>query len=613
MQQRVEILKTLYRDARILVLDEPTAVLTAQETHELFQVLRALRDDGVAIVFISHKLGEVLEIADRVTVLRRGKKIDTVPTEGATEQSLARLMVGRDVLLRVERSRPSRASRCSRSRTCTCATTAGSRRCEGVSLDGARRRDRRRSPGWTATASTSWCEAIAGAARRRVGAASTIGGRGGRGEGVRAHLRRRRGAHPRGPPAARAGARLHAGGEPRPARVPLAADLDRGGLARQRHDQPRARALLKEYDVRGGEREHARGSLSGGNQQKVVHRARDRQQPEAADRRTSPRAGSTWARSSSSTAGCSSRARRGPRDPAGVARVRGGPLARRPHPRDLRGADRRRVPARRLRGGARLRDDRRRGAGPRRERRRATARAAPQTPASRLAAYVRGGGVIVAAPDRAARLPHRRAGGARHRPRPDRHLQGDLRRHRASSGCSRGSPATTATSRRSNLQQTLIITTPLILTGLAVAFAFRAGLFNIGGNGQYIVGSIAAVWVGSSFAGMPSFLHIVLAILAACLAGAVWAGIAGVLKATRGRQRGDQHDHAQLDRALGRASGCSRSAGRCRTTRRSRSRSRTTSSTGRQAAACSGATRCSRASTSASSSRSPRCSSSGSS
>ena len=85
MQQRVEILKTLYRDARILILDEPTAVLTAQETQELFEVLRALTEDGVSIVFISHKLNEVLEISDRVTVLRRGKKIDTVPTEGATE------------------------------------------------------------------------------------------------------------------------------------------------------------------------------------------------------------------------------------------------------------------------------------------------------------------------------------------------------------------------------------------------------------------------------------------------------------------------------------------------------------------------------------------------
>ena len=108
MQQRVEILKTLYRDARILILDEPTAVLTAQETKELFEVLGELKKDGVSIVFISHKLNEVLEISDRVTVLRRGKQIDTVPTEGATEQSLARLMVGRDVLLRVDKAKAKR-------------------------------------------------------------------------------------------------------------------------------------------------------------------------------------------------------------------------------------------------------------------------------------------------------------------------------------------------------------------------------------------------------------------------------------------------------------------------------------------------------------------------
>jgi simple sugar transport system permease protein len=94
-----------------------------------------------------------------------------------------------------------------------------------------------------------------------------------------------------------------------------------------------------------------------------------------------------------------------------------------------------------------------------------------------------------------------------------------------------GSARTTAAF---NLQQTLITTTPLILVGLAVAFAFRAGLFNIGGQGQYTVGGIAAVWVGSSFASMPAVPHIVLAVLAAALAGAFWAGIAGVLKATVG-------------------------------------------------------------------------------
>ena len=100
-QQRVEILKALYRGADILILDEPTAVLTPQETKELFEVLRSLREKGTSIVFISHKLNEVLEIADRITVLRRGRVVDTVPAAGATEEGLARMMVGRDVLLRV--------------------------------------------------------------------------------------------------------------------------------------------------------------------------------------------------------------------------------------------------------------------------------------------------------------------------------------------------------------------------------------------------------------------------------------------------------------------------------------------------------------------------------
>src|SRR5207237_1420404 len=100
-QQRVEILKALYRGADILILDEPTAVLTPQEAGELFSIVNSLKAEGKSIIFISHKLNEVLEIADRITVLRRGKKIETVPREGATEESLARAMVGRDVLLRV--------------------------------------------------------------------------------------------------------------------------------------------------------------------------------------------------------------------------------------------------------------------------------------------------------------------------------------------------------------------------------------------------------------------------------------------------------------------------------------------------------------------------------
>jgi len=103
-QQRVEILKALYRGADILILDEPTAVLTPQEAHELFDIIRSLLAQGKSIIFITHKLNEVLEIADRITVLRRGKKIDTLSTTGATEESLARLMVGREVLLRVDKT-----------------------------------------------------------------------------------------------------------------------------------------------------------------------------------------------------------------------------------------------------------------------------------------------------------------------------------------------------------------------------------------------------------------------------------------------------------------------------------------------------------------------------
>lgn len=85
-----------------------------------------------------------------------------------------------------------------------------------------------------------------------------------------------------------------------------------------------------------------------------------------------------------------------------------------------------------------------------------------------------------------------------------------------------------------NLQQTLIIWIPLVLTGLAVAFAFRCGMFNIGGQGQYLVGAIMAVWIGSSLPGLPGFLHILVAIVAGALTGALWAGIAGLLKATVG-------------------------------------------------------------------------------
>ncbi|MFL5951698.1 MAG: ABC transporter ATP-binding protein [Gaiellaceae bacterium] len=98
-QQRVEILKALYKDARILILDEPTAVLTPQEAKALFGTIRAMADDGRTVIFISHKLHEVKAVADRVTILRRGRSVATLPAAEATPRSLAALMVGREIEL----------------------------------------------------------------------------------------------------------------------------------------------------------------------------------------------------------------------------------------------------------------------------------------------------------------------------------------------------------------------------------------------------------------------------------------------------------------------------------------------------------------------------------
>jgi simple sugar transport system ATP-binding protein len=102
-QQRVEILKALYRDTKILVLDEPTAVLTPQETEEIFLLLRRLAESGRSIIFISHKLYEVLEIADRITVIRRGRVVGERLPKETSEEELAELMVGREVQLTVDR------------------------------------------------------------------------------------------------------------------------------------------------------------------------------------------------------------------------------------------------------------------------------------------------------------------------------------------------------------------------------------------------------------------------------------------------------------------------------------------------------------------------------
>ncbi|CAA9586875.1 MAG: ABC transporter, ATP-binding protein (cluster 11, riboflavin/purine nucleoside/unknown) / ABC transporter, ATP-binding protein (cluster 11, riboflavin/purine nucleoside/unknown) [uncultured Truepera sp.] len=107
-QQRVEIMKALVRNAKILILDEPTGVLTPQEADGLFEVVRRMKGEGHGVIFITHKLGEVLDVADRITVLRKGAVVGTLPREGADATTLARMMIGRDVVLSRVASAPPR-------------------------------------------------------------------------------------------------------------------------------------------------------------------------------------------------------------------------------------------------------------------------------------------------------------------------------------------------------------------------------------------------------------------------------------------------------------------------------------------------------------------------
>jgi len=105
LQQRVEIVKTLYRDAEILILDEPTAVLTPQEAEELFVIMRSLTERGVSIIFITHKLKEVLAVSDRITVMRAGRVVGTVTPDEVDQAKLASMMVGREVILKVKKGK----------------------------------------------------------------------------------------------------------------------------------------------------------------------------------------------------------------------------------------------------------------------------------------------------------------------------------------------------------------------------------------------------------------------------------------------------------------------------------------------------------------------------
>src|SRR4051812_16166843 len=134
-QQRVELLKALYRHAQLLILDEPTAVLTPQEVEEFFVILRRMREQGKTVVIITHKLSEVLAISDEVTVMRDGKVVGRVQTSETNAAELARMMVGRDVLLRIEKPLARPAGTVLSVRDLSMRTSEGTHRLDGVSFD----------------------------------------------------------------------------------------------------------------------------------------------------------------------------------------------------------------------------------------------------------------------------------------------------------------------------------------------------------------------------------------------------------------------------------------------------------------------------------------------
>jgi simple sugar transport system ATP-binding protein len=267
-QQRVEILKALYRRADILILDEPTAVLTPQEATELFSILKNLKAEGMSIIFISHKLNEVLDIADRISVLRRGKMIGTIPREGATETELARMMVGRDVVLRVEKPPHTVGEPLLEVEDLHVLDDRGIEKVRGVTLQ-VKEGEILGIAGVDGNGQTELVEAITGL-RSPVAGTILVG----RNKVIRhAHARTMLDAGVGHIPEdrQRRGLVLEFSIAENIAlhdyRYPP--DSERGWLFPRRLIE-RARRLIKDFDIRGGGPTTRAGALSGGNQQKVV-------------------------------------------------------------------------------------------------------------------------------------------------------------------------------------------------------------------------------------------------------------------------------------------------------------------------------------------------------
>jgi general nucleoside transport system ATP-binding protein len=266
-QQRVEILKTLYRGARILILDEPTAVLTPQEVTEMFAILRGLRQQGKTIIIITHKLAEVLALSDNITVMRDGRTVGDLSTAGATAEGLAKMMVGREVLLRVKKEEARPKDVLLSVGGLTLRSEEGKPVLDDISFD-VRAGEILGIAGVEGNGQTELIEIISGL---RAQTAGEVRLEGKSIDDLNTHERKRRGI-------------AHIPEDRHRRGLLLPFDLASNSILGMHHDRPisgavllnrrvieeRATRLVREYDVRPPNIRLAASALSGGNQQKLI-------------------------------------------------------------------------------------------------------------------------------------------------------------------------------------------------------------------------------------------------------------------------------------------------------------------------------------------------------
>ncbi len=486
-QQRVELLKALYRNAELLILDEPTAVLTPQEVEEFFTILRGMREQGKTIVIITHKLGEVLAISDDVTVMRDGKVVGCVKTKETSAAELARLMVGREVLLRVEKppAKPGDVTLGVRNLS----VRSGS----GLVLDGVtfdvRAGEIVGIAGVDGNGQRELIEAIAGLVDPAlVSGEMTL-------EGVPlaaldARKRRERGIAHIPEDRHRRGLLLEFGLDENAIlgvhyRPPVAS----GAMLNDREVRRRTADIIQRFDVRPPNPTLPARALSGGNQQKLIIGREFELKPRLLLVAQPTRGVDIGAIEfihrklvALRDAGCAVLLVSAELEEVSVSLRSTAGDPRRPHRR--RSRSRVGEPGR-----YRFVDDRR-------------MKTLLFPLIAVIAAFLVGGAFVLAIGDN------------------------PIETYRLLIGSALWWP--------DGIGYTLFLATPLIFTGLAVSVAFRAGLLNIGAEGQLCIAAFATAWVGIVLGSLPAMVLVPLCFAAAVSAGAAWGAIPGLLKARFG-------------------------------------------------------------------------------